>query len=288
VQDVPQELRRLRGEIGRSIPGRAIRLGPLGDGEIGELVASLATWCGNQEEQRRLARRITFETGGSPFLAVTLLRGLEQAVTLQEDVQSWPKQDVTLDAPLPISVPDLARVAIIANLSAQDQATRDVLAGASVLDSAVDVELLAALLETSAHDTTEALEILERTHFLNFDGERYAFAAPLISNIVRQELLTQGRRRRLSERAIAILADRDDLESRLLRARLRAETDPGRPAAEDAAAVARDAAQAGAPRTARRAMAAAEHAVRKGTAEDAAFVMAMRDDLVASNGGHTT
>ena len=60
------------------------------------------------------------------------------------------------------------------------------------------------------------------------------------------------------------------------------------PAAEDAAAVARDAAQAGAPRTARRAMAAAEHAVRKGTAEDAAFVMAMRDDLVASNGGHTT
>jgi hypothetical protein len=250
----------------------------LGDGEVAELVAGLATWCVDEEEQRRLARRITFETGGSPFLAVTLLRGLEQAVTLQEDVQSWPKQDATLDAPLPISVPDLARVAIIANLSAQEQATRDVLAGASVLDSAVDVELLATLLETSTHDTTEALEILERTHFLNFDGERYAFPAPLISSIVRQELLTQGKRRRLSERAITILSDRDDLESRLLRARLRAETNPGRPAAEEAVAVARDAAEAGAPRTARRALAAAEHAVRKGSEEDAAFVMAIADD----------
>ncbi|MCZ6916854.1 MAG: AAA family ATPase [Gemmatimonadetes bacterium] len=280
VQDVPQELLRLRGEIGRSIPGRAIRLDPLNDGEIEELVAGLATWCVDRDEQRRLARRINFETGGSPFLAVTLLRGLEQAVTLQDDITSWPKQDATLDAPLPISVPDLARVAIIANLSAQDQSTRDVLAGASILDAAVDVEFLTKLLETSAHDVTQALEILERIHFLNFDGERYAFAAPLISNIVRQELLTHGHRRRLRERALDLLADRDDLESRLLRVRLRAETDPGRPAAEDAAAVAREAARAGAPRTARRALAAAEHALRKGTPEDAEFLMALRDDIV--------
>ena len=85
---------------------------------------------------------------------------------------------------------------------------------------------------------TSALPGLERRHFLTFDGERYAFVAPLLAEIVRGECLTRGQRQTLRRRAVAALQPRTDLESRTLRAELLALVEPGPAALEEAAAVA--------------------------------------------------
>jgi DNA-binding SARP family transcriptional activator len=282
VQDGPRELLRLRGEIGRSIPGTAIRLDPLNDDDLFDLVTALGTWCDDDDERRRLARRVAFETGGNPFLAVTLLRGLEHAATLREDIKAWPPRDATLDQPLPITVPDLARVAIIASLTAMKQSTRDVAATASLLDLGVDVDLLTTLLGDAVPDVEAELANLERRHFLTFDGERYAFAAPLLAQVVRSELMTAGQRRRWRQRAIEALATRKGLEARLLSAQLRAEVDPSSATAEEAAAVAREAHAAGAARAARRAIRAAERALRRSAPEDTLLVDELRREIIGS------
>ena len=282
VEDASRELVRLRGEIGRGIEGNAIRLTPFGISDIDQLVVALAPWCEGEEERNRLARRVAFESGGNPFLAVTLLRGLEHEVTLRDDIKSWPQRNVTLDAPLPIAVPDLARMAIVANLSALQRSTRQVLAAASVLNMEVDVDLLVHVLDGSVPDVARELNALERSRLITFDGQRYAFTAPLIAQVVRAELLTRGQRHDLLERAAEALVNRDDLESRLLRVQACAEIYPGRETAEEAGAVARAAHAVGAVRTVARAVAAAARALRKGSEEDAAYVTELRAEIAGS------
>ena len=282
VEEASHALVRLRGEIGRGVAGSAIRLTPFTPADVERLVEALATWCENDEERDRLARRVSFDTGGNPFLAVTLLRGLDKAVTLRDDLKSWPQRNTTLDSPLPISVPELARMAIVASLTAMKRSARDVVAAASVLNMGVDVDLLVHLLDGSVPDVEEELAALERARLITFDGRRYAFAAPLIAQVVRAELLTPGQRRGLLERAVEVLSGRDDLEGRLLRVQLLAETDPGRPTAEEAGTVARAAHAAGAVRTAKRAVAAAARAVRRGSEDDATFVSALRSEVAAA------
>ncbi len=285
VESAPRALLRLRGEVGRSIPGKAIRLDSLTDDDLIELVSALATWCEDDGDRQRLARRVAFESGGNPFLAVTLLRGLEHAVTLRDDIKAWPPRDATLDHPLPITVPDLARVAIIASCTAMGKSTREVAATASALDLGVDVDLVATLLGRPEPDVEAELATLERKHFLTFDGDRYAFAAPLIAQVMRGELITAGERRRLRRRAIEILSPREELEARLLCAQLRAEAEPGPEAAEAAAEVARAAHVAGAERAARRAIAAAERALRKGGTETSDFVAHLRQEITSGAAG---
>ncbi len=279
VENAPRALLRLRGEVGRSIPGQAIRLDPIADDDLGELVAALATWCEDDGDRKRLARRVAFESGGNPFLAVTLLRGLEHAVTLRDDIKTWPPRDATLDQPLPITIPDLARVAIIASCTAMAKKTREVAATASVLDLGVDVDLVSDLLERPMAEVEAELATLERGHFLTFDGDRYAFTAPLIAQVARAELMTPGERKRLQMRAVELLAPRDGLDARLLCVRLRAETELGQSTAEAAAEVARAAHAAGAARTANRAIAAAERALRRSGNEGVEFGARLRREI---------
>jgi len=281
----PRALLRLRGEVGRAIPGQAIRLDPLADADLAELVAALATWCEDDGDRQRLARRVAFDTGGNPFLAVTLLRGLEHAVTLRDDIKAWPPRDATLDQPLPITIPDLARVAIIASCTAMGETTREVAATASVLDLGVDIDLVAALLERPVPEVEAELAVLERRHFLTFDGDRYAFVAPLIAQVVRAELMTPGERKRLRRRAIELLAPRDELDARLLCVQLSSETEPGQATADAAADVARAAHAAGAARAARRAIVAVERALRKHGDEGAEFVARLRQEITGNGAG---
>ncbi len=183
---------------------------------------------------------------------------------------------------MPITVPDLARVAIIASFTAMKQSTRDVAATASLLDLGVDVDLLKTLLGETVPDVEAELANLERRHFLTFDGDRYAFAAPLLAQVVRSELMTAGQRRRWRQRAIEALAAREGLEARLLRVQLRAEVDPGPATAEEAASVAREAHAAGAARAARRAIRAAERALRRSAPHHTVLVDELRREIIGT------
>jgi DNA-binding SARP family transcriptional activator len=279
VQDGPKELVRLRGEIGRGIEGGAVRLRRLADDDMRALVGGLATWCEDERELDRLTRRIIFETGNSPFLAVTLLRGLRHAVTLREDIAQWPEKNTTMESPLPISVPDLARMAVTANVSALGKEARRFLTVASVLDLAIDPELIARVTDTPVQQAEELLGTLERHHLIAFDGERYAFSAPLIAQVVRADFLTQGQLKTVRTRAIAALEPRNDLEGRVLRAELLAAVQPGKEAGDDAAQVLRDAKAAGAPRTARRALRAAERALGNAPQRELEMLETLRAEL---------
>lgn len=218
----------------------------------------------DEGDRDRLARRVFFETSGNPFLIVTMLRGLAKTSILREDALAWPRPGVTIEEPLPMSVPSLARRAVMARLAELDEASLQVLRAASIGALAVDLELIAALTGLARERIEDRLAVLERHGLLAFDGERYLFAAPLIAQVVRGERLLAGERRTLRARAVAALASRHDLESRLLRAELMARTGPAAVAFAEALAAAQAALAESAPRAARRALAAAERVLELG------------------------
>jgi predicted ATPase len=248
----PPELLTLRASVGGAVRGRAVRLDPLSLEEVGELVRLGATWCSDEVGRDRLARRIAFETAGNVFLAATLLRALGESAALRQDALSWPVPEATLDSPLPISVPSLARMAITARVARLDEASQRVLATASVLGLAIDPELIANLTDITQSRVEDLLPNLERLAFVVFDGERYIFASPLVAQIVRGEFLTPGQQRTLRQRVVGLLAKRTDLESRLLRTELQARVEPGKEVLNQAIAIAREAIASGARRTATR------------------------------------
>lgn len=279
--EAPPALLRFRGEVGRGLPGDTVRLEPLSEEDLRALVEACAPWCTEDGARRRLARRLAFETGGNPFLAVTLLRGLEEAEGLRAELLHWPPARATLETPLPIPVPPLARLAIALRVKAADQAAARVLAVASVAGPAIDLELVAVLTALPGAEVARHLEHLERRHLVTFDGERYAFAAPLVAQVVRTDFLTPGEARRLGAAAAAALATRDDLESRLLRAELLGQVARAPEALPLALDIARAAAERRMTRTTRRALnIAAEAANAVGAAERAA-VDALRNELAS-------
>jgi DNA-binding SARP family transcriptional activator len=257
----PSELVELQREIGRGIAGTVLRLAPLTREDLGELVTALAPWCSTERERSRLTRRLAFETGGNPFLAVTVLRGLQDLAVLRQDALEWPAPQATFESPLPIIVPDLVRRAIVARLVQLDPPTRAVLGAASIGDVTLDLELVGALTGVTGALLEDRLAVLERQRFLAFDAGRYAFAAPLVQQVVRAEGLTPGQVQSLRSRAVEALGGRPDLESRVLRAELQSRATPGARAFEEAVTVARAALAAQSRRTARRAILAAERAV---------------------------
>ena len=273
------ELLTLRSEVGRSVPGRVISLKPLSADEMRELVGQLANWCTSSEEIDRLTRRINFEAAGNPFLAVTLLQSLDRAPTLKEDLLEWPSQGSTLDSPLPFSMPDLVKVAIVARVSDLDETTIGVLRAAAIGGAALDLDLIRALTALPDSELEQALDTLERRRFITFNTVRYAFTAPLFAHVVRAECLTRGQRQRLRRQALAELQGRDDLESRVLAVELRAKTDPGEAAVREAVAVTRSAIEAGSVRTARRAIAAAERMTGPGDEQNRKELESLRDQL---------
>jgi hypothetical protein len=113
----------------------------------------------------------------------------------------------------------------------------------------------------------DALVRIERAGLATFDGFRYAFAAPLVAEVVRRECITPGQRSTLLRRAAAALAQRDDMDARVLRVEMLAEVAPGREGLGLALAVAEEALAAGAARSARRALTAAERVVGAGAAD---------------------
>jgi predicted ATPase len=279
----PPELLTLRASLGGTVPGRAVRLDPLSPEEVRELVRSGARWCTDEAARDRLARRIAFETAGNVFLAVTLLRALEESAALRQDALAWPVPEATLDSPLPISVPALARMAITARVARLDETSQRVLATASVLGLAIDPELIANLTGMPQSRVEDLLPTLERLAFVVFDGERYIFVAPLVAQVVRGEFLTPGQQRTLRQRVVELLAMRTDLESRLLRTELQARVEPGREVLNQAVAIGREAIASGARRTAARALAAADRAIRAGDAAGAVELEQLRAALRASS-----
>lgn len=278
VGEPPSELVKLESEVGRDIPGLVVRLGSLSEDDIRKLIVSLAPWCHADDDQARLSRRLTHETGGNPFFAVTLLGALAKPSNLQRDMVTWPPPGGTIDAPLPFSVPAVARHAIAVRVGELAPNELRILSSASVFGQALDLDLIAHVVGLSRQDVEQVLPAFERRHLIQFDGRRHTFAAPIISEVIRTECTTKGERRTLERKGIDVLADRRDLESRALRIELLARVAPDQAAYELALAAIREAWNQGARRVVERALAAAER-IQKDAQLDAKPLTALRTHL---------
>ena len=253
------ELRALVGSVGREIPGEVVRLEPLTPDDIAALTETMAPWCAGKGERERLARRVAQESGGNPFLAVTLLHELGQSTSLRQGLVEWPPAGGTLDSSLPIAVSEVVRSAVAARVARLDEDSTAVLRAASIAGDVLDPAVLSEVSGLLRTRVDAALDRLERERFVVFDGGRYRFTGRLIAAVIERECMQAGGRRRLRERYIAALASRDDIDSQLLRAGLLASE--RLPEAFDAAVrVAERALALGAQRTASNAMRTAERA----------------------------
>jgi DNA-binding SARP family transcriptional activator len=257
----PRELLRLRGDLGRAIPGVSVELGPIDEEATRDLVVQMAPWCTNEDDIDRLTRRLLFEVKGNPMMAVTILRALAQSSAFGKDALRWPRPRSTIETPLPFTMPDLLRTAVLARVSALDEGTRDVLSAASVGDMAVDPSLVALLTGMPPADVERELEILEQHHFVVFDEARYMFVAPLLKKAVEEACLSRGKRQRFRQHAVNELGRRDSISSRILRIELMAKTEMREGAYQEAIELAEEAIVAGSHGAARRLLAAAESAV---------------------------
>jgi DNA-binding SARP family transcriptional activator len=253
----PAELAQMRSEVGRSLVGGAFKLEPFSEAETCALVDRSSPWCRSDKDRSRVGRRVFRETGGNPFLVTTLVKGLAAAAPLRKQVLTWPTPGGTTEDPFPISVPSLARRAIMARLVEVDEESGRILKAACVGGPAIDIELVAALTGQSRTSIDDRLGLLERKRFVTFDGDRYMISAPILAEVVRVEWLLPGELHTLRRRAIAFLEHREDLESTLLRIQLLARTDPGAATFDAALTVARAALSAQRPRMCRNALAAA-------------------------------
>jgi hypothetical protein len=218
--DSAPELLRLEAETGRGLPGTIASLEPLGAEDLTSLVEELAPWIQAGAPRERLVRRLIHETSGNPFLAATLLRALADVAQLRDGAVEWPVPKETLDAPLPLGVPQLIQSAVLAQATRLDPASREVLLIAACLGTRVDAPLLAAVTGLSTLQLAERLALPERLQLITATDEGYGFPGAVIASVLEHVGLTPGRRRELRRRAALELASRGEVAARLWRLEL--------------------------------------------------------------------
>jgi hypothetical protein len=189
---------------------------------------------------------------------VALLRSLSESIALRERAVVWPPPEETFESLLPVEVPQLVRSAVLAQIARLDAKSRILLASAAIGTRVLDLSMVAALAGDAAGDLPTQLAKLEQHHFLVLEGDRYAFATPLIQTVVERAMLTPGQVRDLRRRAVELLTGRVDLVSRVLRAELQVRLSPTPEAFSGLLEIAADALAAGDRRTARRCLVSAE------------------------------
>src|SRR5256886_8631148 len=178
------ELRALVGSVGREIPGTVVQLESLRQDDIAVLTETMAPWCTGKDERERLARRVAQESGGNPFLAVTLLHDLGQTASLRQGLVEWPPAGGTLDSSLPIAVSEVVRSAVAARAARLDEDSTAVLRAASIAGDVLDPLVLTEVSGLLGPRVDAALDRLARQPVVVFDGRRYPLSRRPIAAVV--------------------------------------------------------------------------------------------------------
>ncbi|MEP7326690.1 MAG: AAA family ATPase [Gemmatimonadota bacterium] len=193
------ELDALQASVGRNIPGGSVTLGALSSADL----RTLARWWFpryTDPQLERLCRRVATDSAGIPLLAAELFRAVAAGLDLAGTAQTWPSPFRTLDHSLPADLPAAVVAAIRVRFRRLSQLAQLVTGYASVLDRRFDAELMGRFLDQPGSALVAALDELEWTRWLVSDARGYSFGARIMRDVVAQDMLTEGQRRRIRER----------------------------------------------------------------------------------------
>jgi predicted ATPase len=194
------ELDELHARLGRDVDGGMLRLSPLGAADI----KALAHWAVPAYEESaldRLTRRVSTDSAGLPLLAVELLSAVAAGLELEKVRGAWPEPYRTLDQTLPGDLPEGVVGAIRVGYRRLSPPAQRVLQAVAVLDGPVAAERVERATGLAATVVADALDELEWSRWLLADGRGHAFAARIVREVVKRDLVLPGQRQRLVEAA---------------------------------------------------------------------------------------
>lgn len=187
------ELDRLRAGLGRDIPGRAVRLDPLGAIDI----AALAAWAFpsyDKDALDRVSRRLGIETGGYPLFVIDLLDAIAAGIDFGE-TRPWLRPTDTLSQTMPGELPDTVVAAIRVGFRRLTPDAQLAAACAAVGPPRIDPDRLAGAVGLSEDRLSPALDQLEWARWFTVDPVGYTFVARIVRDVVGRDFVTARQRR---------------------------------------------------------------------------------------------
>ena len=189
----------LQSGVGREIRGGTVRLGPLGPGALAEMARQALPGYG-EEEVDRLVRRLQVDSAGVPLLAHEILQAVRLGLELEDEEGAWPHPDRTLDETMPGELPDSVVAAVRVGFRELTPPARDVLTAASVLGERFEPAVLERATRLEPAELESALDELEWGRWLATEPRGYTFVARIVRDVVAEDMLTAGQRRRILQR----------------------------------------------------------------------------------------
>jgi DNA-binding SARP family transcriptional activator len=194
----PDNLDHFASRLGRDVPGIAVELGPL----TAEAMADLVRWAFpkyDSTETERLARRIGTDSAGIPLLAVELIYAIANG--MEPAAAAWPAPLRTLDHSLPGELPATLVAAFRVSFRRLSPLAQSALSAVAVLGDRASLVRIAQVAKLSPEEAEHALDELEWTRWLESEPRGYAFVARIAREVVLEDMMTAGQRRRLEARA---------------------------------------------------------------------------------------
>jgi len=192
------ELDDIRSRMGRDLRGTTVRTDKLSDTALRELVG-WAVPAYTDEQIDRLTRRVASDSAGLPLLAVELLHAVALGLDLEETKGAWPQPLKTLSQTLPGDLPDAIVAAIRIGYRRLSKPAQQVLAALAVLGERVTEEQLETCTDVKGSELSTALDELEWQRWLTTDARGYSFVARIVREVVQQDMVTDGQKRRIWE-----------------------------------------------------------------------------------------
>jgi DNA-binding SARP family transcriptional activator len=201
ANDAPSipELDALTGRLGRDFSGKLIELESIDLPHLAKLARrSLPDW--SDDEIDRLARRLNEDTGGLPLLVVDMLHALRLGLEIEDEApRAWPEPARTMDQTFPGEIPAPLGAAVRVGFRRLTLEAQEILKICSLVEGRVTVDLLDAAMDLDRPAIHDALDELEWRRWLTAEPRGYGFVARLHRDVIEQDMMTKGQRRRLAE-----------------------------------------------------------------------------------------
>lgn len=194
------ELDDLRVKIGSELGGQTVRLRVLDRAGLRHLAQRMLPSY-DPVAIERVVRRVATDSAGLPLLAVELLRAVALGLDLGTIQGAWPEPFRTLDQSLPGNLPDAVVAAIRIGVRQLSPTAQRVLTATAILGELVPPALLERVLSLPPADVARALDELEWHRWLVAEPRGYSFVARIVRQVVEQDTVTPGQRRRVLEAA---------------------------------------------------------------------------------------